>query len=282
MARLTSPPTKRRSAASRPAPRGRSPAAMGDAFRVVTWEETDLSQALVVIGFPSVGLVGGIAATYLVKSLHLREVGYVLSPALPPAAVVHEGISASPIRVYLGDVVCGPDGSCDELCVVLSEIAPKPSLIPSLADALVSWAKEHRARQLVCLEGLKLEDASPEEARVLGVASDEAGRKMLEVMKIPHLPDGLVVGIGGVTLYVARAVGQPALCLLAKTREDFPDARGAASLLESLRPLVPHVAIDERPLYEQAQVFERVLRDKMARSNRAERDLAQPRDIMYG
>ena len=77
----------------------------------MTHEPIDLNQALVVMGFPSVGFVGSIATAHLVNSLHLREVGSVLSHAFPPTAVVREGICTSPVRVYLGDVVCGVDGS---------------------------------------------------------------------------------------------------------------------------------------------------------------------------
>ncbi len=253
-----------------------------DSFSVATWEPVDLSQALVIIGFPSVGLVGTIATAYLADSLRLREVGAVLSPVFPPTAVIHDGIGSSPVRVFMGDVVCGPDGSCEQLCVIQSSVTPKSAVIPPLAYSLVSWARAHGARQVVCLEGLKMEDAQGDEARILGIASDLDGRKMLDILKVSPQADSLLVGFGGVLLYAARAAGQPALCLLAETREEFPDARGAARLLEVLQPLVPLVKIDERPLLEQARILEVAFREQINRSKRAKKELAQPTDMMFG
>ncbi len=255
--------------------------ASAETFRIATWEPVDLSQALVVLGFPSVGLVGGIATAHLVESLHVREVGYVLSPAFPPTTVVRNGVSASPIRVYLGDVVCGVDGECEQLCVVHSDVTPKASLVAPLAYALVAWAKEHGAKQVVCLEGLPNGSRGPE-ARIAGVGSDGSARDLLGRLGVPALEDGLLTGVGGVVLYAARVVNLPAMCLLAETREDFPDARGAARLLEALRPLLPLLPIDERPLYAKAEAFEIVFREQAERSKRAAGELSRRADMMFG
>lgn len=253
-----------------------------DSIITVTWEPLDLSRALVVIGFPSFGLASSIAASYLIDSLHLREVGAVLAPSFPPTAVVHDGVASSPVRVFIGDVICGPDGTCEQLCVVHSNMAPKPGILTPVAFALVRWAREHGARQIVSLGGLKQEGAPAKDTRVFGAASDPDGRKMLDMLKVPPYADSLLAGLGGVALYAARAVGQPALSILVETREGFPDARGAARLLEALQPLVPLVKIDERPLLEQAEIIEAISRDQLAKSKRAENDLSRSEDVMFG
>ncbi len=279
------PSTTRRPTRTRHVPRDLGPSSfLGDSFTVVTWEPIDLRKALVVMGFPSVGLVGSIATAHLVKSLHLREVGAVISPAFPPTSVIHDGVSTSPIRLYLGDVVCGPDGACQQLCVVQSDITPEPRVVATLAYTVVSWAKEQGARALVCLESVGVEGApaQEEEVRVLGVASGTPGRELVGKLSIPLLEDGLLTGVGGVALYQARVWALPALCLLAESHADFPDARGAARLLELLRPLVPLVPIDERPLYETAKALEAALREQTERSKRAAKDLSARADVMFG
>ncbi len=237
---------------------------------------------MVVVGFPTFGLVGNIATAYLVESLGLREVGAMLSTAFPPAAVVKEGIGSSPVRVFIGDIKCGPGGECEQLCVVESTIAPPPKATTRLSYALVEWAKEHGARQVICLEGFKMEESQGTEARIFGVASDPVGRKMLDGLKVSTPVDGLMMGLGGVALYAARAIGQPALCLMAETRENFPDARGAAKLLEILQPLVPLIGIDKQPLLEQAEILEKVFRERRAQQSRATKELAKPVDMMFG
>ncbi len=256
-----------------------------DGFAPVTWESVDLSQALVIVGFPSVGLVGSLATAHLISTNAPKQVGAVLSPHFPPSSVVSGGISSSPVRIYLTDLVCGLDGVCDQLCIVHSDIVPKPANIPALAYAVVAWAQDHRARNLVCLEGLtasKPASVPNAEPRVFGVASGPASRESLTKLKVSALEDGLLTGIGGVALYAARAVGLPALCLVAESRKEFPDARGAAKLLEALQPLVPLVHIDERPLLDQAQVLESVYKAQVQQQNAAVKDLSDRADIMYG
>jgi len=234
------------------------------------------------MGFPTIGLVGNIATSHLVKSLGLREVGSVVSPIFPPTAVVQDGICASPVRIYLGGIVCGPDGTCEQLCVVHSDIAPKTAAVVPLARSIVVWARNRGARQIVCLEGLRIEEGPGPEVRVRGVASDAFGLRLFKHLGIVPLEDGLLTGIGGVTLYTARALSIPALCLLVESREDFPDARGAAQLLKVLHPLVPLVPIDERPLYMQAELLETAYREQIERAQRAVTNLSRQADIMFG
>ncbi len=285
MTRVPSTTGRGRRSSARPRPNGdRTPNLDGESFGVVTWEPVDLRQALVVVGFPSFGLVGSLATAHLVKSLKLRPVGAVISALFPPTAVVYDGIAASPVRVYLGDLVCGPDGKCEHLCVIHSDIAPQPKTIASLAHALVGWAKAKGAQALVCLEGMKAEGVpdSSEPPQVLGVAGDPPMRDLLDKLKVPPLEEGLITGVGGVALYFARAQALPALCLLTETAEGLPNARGAARLLEVLRPMVPLVPIDERPLYETARAFEEAAREQAERSRRAAKDLSLQADVMFG
>lgn len=243
-----------------------------------------MRRALVVIGFPSVGLVGTIATAHLVKSLRLREVGAVLSSHFPPTAVIHDGISTSPVRIFLGDVVCGADGACEQLCIIHSDVTPKPTVVTALSYALVSWSKARGARTLICLESLAAEGGPEEdkEVRVLGIASETKTHEVLSKLGITPLEDGLITGIGGVALYVARVLGLPSLCLLAESRTGFPDARGAAQLLELIQPLVPLVPIDERPLYVTARVLAAAFQEQADRSKRAARDLSARADVMFG
>jgi hypothetical protein len=91
---------------------------------VIEQKKLDLSNALVVVGFPTVGLVSTIAANYVVSSLELERIGAIYSDFFPPTAVIHESIPMPPVRIYAGDVICGPGGSCEELVVIFSEFNP--------------------------------------------------------------------------------------------------------------------------------------------------------------
>ena len=48
--------------------------------------------AVMLFGFPDVGLVGVIAASHLVSELNISEVAYMDSKLLPPLIVLHKGL----------------------------------------------------------------------------------------------------------------------------------------------------------------------------------------------
>jgi predicted ATP-grasp superfamily ATP-dependent carboligase len=56
--------------------------------------------AVMLFGFPDVGLVGVIAVPHLISELNLTEVAYVDSRLLPPPIVLHEGLPHSSIRIF--------------------------------------------------------------------------------------------------------------------------------------------------------------------------------------
>ncbi|MGC9345821.1 MAG: PAC2 family protein, partial [Candidatus Bathyarchaeales archaeon] len=56
--------------------------------------------AVMLFGFPDVGLVGVIAASHIISELNLTEVAYMDSRLLPPLIVLHEGLPHSPVRIF--------------------------------------------------------------------------------------------------------------------------------------------------------------------------------------
>jgi predicted ATP-grasp superfamily ATP-dependent carboligase len=54
------------------------------------------------------------------------------------------------------------------------------------------------------------------------------------------------------------AIGRatPVLCLVAQAHKDHPDARAAAKVIETIKPLVPLLVLDTKPLREKAREIE--------------------------
>src|ERR1051326_3261346 len=109
-------------------------------WEYVPIEEIDLAGSLVVVGMPSMGMVGSIAANVLVSQLAMRLVGAWQSDDLPPVASVGDGIAASPVQVWATELVCGIDGKCDRLVVVKSDLPIAVEVMAPLATALAAWA----------------------------------------------------------------------------------------------------------------------------------------------
>lgn len=241
-------------------------------------EPLDLSSAMLLECFPTVGLVSTIAASYLVSQLKLEPKGSVSAPWSAPLSVVLAGTPLPPIRLYGGEKVCGIDGNCDQLFILMSEFPVPDFGIQPLSTALLDWASERGCREIVSLEGLPRfgEDEDDEDeaaaaaaakaelatgaAKVYGVGTTARARKMLQREKVEQMSSGVITGISGVIMWMAEQRRMDAVCLLAEAFRQFPDARAAAGLVRIVDGMLKNIAVEIEPLMEQAHALEKQIK----------------------
>jgi len=117
---------------------------------------TDLRGAVVIDGFPSVGLVSTICANYLISSLNLKQIGIMDSIYFPTVSVVRESEPLNPVRIYGGDILDKNDEN-KSIVVFISEFQPPPKLIKLIAGTILDWVIEQNCEFLVSPEGLVIE-----------------------------------------------------------------------------------------------------------------------------
>jgi uncharacterized protein len=235
----------------------------------------------VVVGFPGVGLVGSLATNFLVSSLKLERISSILSRDFPPMAVLKDGRVMSPVRIHAAPMVCGVDGQCDQLAVVLSEVVPKAETLYDLCEALLSWCLEKRAVEVVVLEGF-LRPEGVTDTLVYGAGNSDSTLKRLSSLNVKVLSEGVLSGLPGLLAYLGEAHGLDVSCLLGETSKEYPDARSAAQLLEVLDPFLPQIKIDPEPLYKRAEVIEGRLKDSLRKHRENIADISERSKIMYG
>lgn len=244
-------------------------------LQVIEFRREAYPTALLVVGFPSHGLVGGIAAQYLIETLQMDLVAALHSDRFPPTVAVVDGVAVSPVQVWAGAERCGLDGECEQLLVVKSDIAPAAELYVPMAEAILRWAKGRGVRLGVVLEGVSSLEAEGDFVNVAGLVSPGArgllGRKAFDVLEEARL----VSGASAAFLAKATEVGVPVLALFTNASPQYPDAKAAAKLLTAMDPLVPHVTIDPEPLRERAERIEAVMKEDLAKQQR-EMEKLQP------
>jgi uncharacterized protein len=72
-------------------------------IEIRTIKKVNLKDGTVIDGFPSMGLTNSIASTYFTHSIKNELVALLDSPALPPLAVIHDGIPNFPARIYINE-----------------------------------------------------------------------------------------------------------------------------------------------------------------------------------
>ena len=233
-------------------------------------KRVDVEGAIVIDGFPSVGLVSSIVANYLIDTLEMEQIGIVESPAFPTVSLVRNGDPQHPVRIYAGHPPADRAGrGADKLVAFVSEFHPAPTVIHPLATTIIDWVQEQRCSLLVSPEGLVVEAASPgtkggrnprlNDVKVYGVASTRKARELyIEPNTIPFA-EGVITGIAGVLLNEGRRRGFDVLTFLAEAQPDYPDARAAAKVLETINGILLHTPLDPVPLYAEAERIEQQL-----------------------
>jgi len=206
-------------------------------------------------GLPDVGLVGLVAASHVVSSLKMEEVGSVESDLFPPMIVLHDGVPKSPIRLFA-------NGS---LVVLVAETAIPASLTRSLADAIVNWAASRNAETVISIGGMAVQNRQDIDVpKVFAALSDKSLEKKLgDAAEV--LEEGYIVGAYGLMLKKCAEMKLPAITLLTQSFYNYPDPEAAAAALNSLSKILG-LKIEVSDLLQRGEEIRLRARDVMKRT----------------
>jgi uncharacterized protein len=240
---------------------------MNNDIKIIENKKMELSNCMLTVAFPTVGLISSIAGHHIVTSLKLKEIGAIISDKFMPTTVIHNHYPSPPVRIYAGKKKCGPKDGCDQIAVIMSEFMPPYESIGPLVSTILDWAKQKKCRIITTFEGSHTEkNGENEEQKVYGVGSTPYMQKMLDKFNIIQMDEGMITGVTGVLLYKAALEQQNAMCLLSKAHSQFPDSRAAAKLIQILDVMLPGIKLDPQPLYEEAERIEEKIKTFMEQS----------------
>ena len=238
---------------------------MSDSVKIHEIVKQNLKGAVLIDGFPSIGLVGTIVANFLINTLKLEQIGIIDSPRFPAISVVKAGEPHSPMRLYSGEQVCN-DGTCNQVVVCVSEFTPPAEITKDLVNSLLDWAEKNGCTKVISAEGF---NSGPKEKgkenEIYGITSTEGSRVWIEEAKVKPFTYGTVGGITGALLNEGKIRKMNVLGLLAEVSEDLPDARAAASVIKAIDELLLAIELDPEPLLKEAESLEqevKVVRDQ--------------------
>jgi len=229
---------------------------LGEEVKIIEKKEIP-SGAIMLFGFPDVGLVGVIAASHLISEIkNLEEVAYMDSKLLPPLIVLHEGLPHSPIRIF---------GNHDILLAV-SETAISADVIHPIMYALIDWGKNKKVRMMISLSGIPVQERQDiEELKVFAAASNPEMLKTVQELGIEVLREGYMVGPQAIMLQRCASIGLPSLTLLAQCFFNYPDPEAAAEVLKELTKITG-LKVDVSKLLEKGEEIRLKARDVMRRT----------------
>ena len=200
------------------------------------------------------------------------------------------------MRIYAGGPVSNRVGRvADRIVAFVSEFHPAPTIIHPLAHSIMDWVQEQRCALLVSPEGLVVDGPAPParsankpprlaDVKVYGIASTSKARDLnIEPNMLPFTEGG-ITGIAGVLLNEGRRRGFDVLTFLAEAQSDYPDARAAAKVIETINRILLRTPLDPVPLYHEAERIEQQLlsiQRHAAEKGGGERLTSTPSQPMY-
>ena len=248
-------------------------------MRIVEEEGIEYKNPIVIEGLPDVGLVGTIAASFIVEKLNYKEIGHIESDLFPPVMVVHDGKLKNPFRIYSAE-----DGS---VVVVLSEVAVPPKAVYPITTALADWFHKIGTKQpVISVKGLPMKNRMDiEEPEVFAVGNNGAAVAELKDKQMDLLEEGFIAGTYAMMLRECSKRNISAISLLAQCYPVYPDPGAAASAIETLKKFVTSLAIDVGELLANAEEIKLKARDLMQQTalsaSEMQKDMEQDMPIMY-
>jgi len=215
-----------------------------------------------IVALPDVGLVGVIAASFMISNSRSEVVGSIELEDQPPIAVIQEGRVLDPIRIYEVRTEQGPSFNA-----VYSDIPVPPTAAWDISGTIMDFAGSVESRELVVLGGLPEPNRiNIERPRVFVVSSDPeftssvAQRAEAEVFEM-----GYVTGPNAALLKMGGERGIKVLLVLAQSHLNYPDPGASAEVIAFVNRLYG-TSYNVQPLLEQAESIRLQLRDLMRRT----------------
>jgi len=213
----------------------------------------------VIEGFPGFGLVGTIAAEFLIEHLKCEKIGQYYFDDLPATIAIHNEKVIAPVEIHYNK---------KSNIVIIHSISGAQGTEWKAADMVLDICKQLKAKELISLEGVA--SATPgDTTRVFYNTNSKKSAERLKKAKVEPLKEGIIMGVTSAILVKTRI---PTTCIFAETHSALPDSKAAAKVIETIDGYMG-LNVDIKPLIKQAEKFEQKLQGLMRQSKAAEREM---------
>ncbi|MGC8629268.1 MAG: proteasome assembly chaperone family protein [Candidatus Micrarchaeia archaeon] len=213
------------------------------------FEDENLKGYTLIEGFPGAGLVGPMAASYIIEKLKMRYIGYIDSDLFPPITAVHEGVPMYTARIYADPV--------NKLAVVLSEFTIPTNAVHDLGQELLSFVRKYGIAKIISIGGMPSQQLSN---NAYVIASDkELFEKALKSGMKP-IEEGVIAGVSAILLTGAAQFNIPMIDILVEVNPEIMDPKYAEIAIGALNKLL-NISIDLTELERETKEVEAKVRE---------------------
>lgn len=188
---------------------------------------------VLLVGFPSNGLVGTFTISYLVHYLEMDQIGEIDHPDLPPTLFVEDGEILPPIRIY----------KKNNLFVIMSDLPFDPFVAYDFAESILAYCKQNKITRIIIVSGMESINRDPKSPKIFGLVTHQSLEKILYDNGISKFLSGSIFGTDAAMITAFRKSKIPALILYAECHPFFPDPEASIIAITTLAKVL-NIVVD--------------------------------------
>ncbi|MGC9037275.1 MAG: proteasome assembly chaperone family protein [Candidatus Micrarchaeia archaeon] len=223
-------------------------------LEIKLFENKNLKGYTLIDGFPGAGLVGPMAASYIIEKLNMEYIGYIDSDLFPPITAIHDGVPMFTARIYADPK--------NKLLVVLSEFTIPTNAVHALGEELLSFVRKNGVSKMVSIGGMPSQQLS-NVAYVIASQKDLSEKAIKQGFK--PIDEGVIAGVSAVLLTGAAEFNIPMLYILVEVNPEIMDPKYAEIAISALNKLLG-ISIDLSELDKEAKEVEAKVRELLKKA----------------
>ncbi|MBD3389589.1 proteasome assembly chaperone family protein [Candidatus Micrarchaeota archaeon] len=236
----------------------------------------ELKKPVMVTGLPGIGLIGQVAAKYMIKKLKGEKIAEIYSPHFPHQVLMSK---KGGLRL-LKNTVYKIRGKKQDLLVIIGDVQAVSSTGQyEVAEKILDYAEEKKVKTIITIGGYSTGKVG-EKRRVFGSANNKRVKKEFEKKGIIFgETKGSIVGVAGLVPGLAQLRKIDGICIMGETHGSYVDHSSAKNVVEKLSEILGfEIGLDE--LEKEAKTREKVIK-KIEQEVEQQMGSGAKKDITY-
>ena len=195
-----------------------------------------------IVAFPSVGLVGSFAISYLSAQLQMKDIGELEISEISPSYVIEKGEAYGPIRIY----------NKDNIYAILAGIPINVQTTYQLIKKSIDFAKRNNISKIIIPRGLEVDKNFKGDPVSYGLAVNKNSKSALDEINLPSVPGATVFGADASVISALKNSDVTAIILYTTCRMMMPDDDAIIKSIKTLSDII-RVKIDTEKFEERLE-----------------------------
>lgn len=200
------------------------------------------NEKMLIIAFPSAGLVGAFAVSYLTAQLGMKDIGGLEFTKISPTYAIRDGEIYGPVRIY----------NKDNLYAILSNIPLNPTYTYDLITKSIEFAKNNNIKKIIIPRGLETYENKENDPISYGVVVNKNSKSLLEEYCLPNIPGAMILGVDASVISAIKNSEIPCIVLYTTCRMMFPDDDAIIKSIKTLADIIK-VQVETEKFEEQLE-----------------------------